>query len=157
MVPLTAWPQAVPVMPSAAEPMAMTSALRWKMVPRRDVRVDNGCGAIVFTVKKPVSLLVPTAKSLEQPIPAPDESQHDVDHFLCYQVKPQKKRTDGLPAAQLPKKAQRELVDQFQTRRYDLKKVAWLCNPIAKSGTPVLLAGPDKGASVALTPATVPG
>ena len=47
------------------------------------------------------------------------------------------------------------LTDAFQTRRYDLKKVASVCLPVAKSGSPQLLAGPNKGTPFALTRATV--
>ena len=117
--------------------------------PRGDFTVTNQCGAVVLTVKKPTSMLVPTGIDVVRPAP------HHLDHFLCYQAKTQKKRADGTPVAQFPKGVQAEVGDAFQTRRYDLKQVASVCLPVAKSGTPRLLAGPDKGAPFALEPATV--
>lgn len=126
-----------------------------KFAPRRDAHFVNECGDAVLTLAKPVSVLVPTAMDLEQSVAAPEESGHNLDHFLCYKVKPQKKRTDGTPVAPFPKGVQVDAVDQFGAKRYDLKKPAWLCAPASKSGTPTLLAGPSKGTPLSLTPAAV--
>jgi hypothetical protein len=55
----------------------------------------------------------------------------------------------------LPRGLQVDLADQFQTRRYDLKRITKLCNPVNKSGTPVYLAPPSKGSPALITPATI--
>jgi PKD repeat protein len=120
-----------------------------------DVHVVNQCGETWITAGKPVSLLVPTALDLDNPVAPPNESDHNVGHFLCYQAKQQKNRADGTPVAPFAKGVQADVTDHFQTRRYDLKKVVQLCNPVSKSGSPVLLAGPAKGAPLAITPATI--
>jgi hypothetical protein len=120
-----------------------------KFAPRIDVRVANQCGELTLTAKKPVSLLVPTGVDVAQPAP------NDVDHFLCYQVKVQKKLASGTPVAAFPKGVQADVADAFQTRRYDLKKVVSLCLPVAKTGSPQLLAGPSKGVPFPLAPSTV--
>jgi len=114
---------------------------------RRDgVTVINSCNTLRVSVTKPISLLVPTAMSVTAPVPAPDPLAHDVDHFLCYRAKVQTK---------LPKRMQVDVVDTFQSRRYDLKKVTKLCVPVAKSGTPVYLSGPDAGTPKVITAAAV--
>lgn len=51
------------------------------------------------------------------------------DDYLCHAAKAQKKRSDGMPLAPLPKGQQVVVEDQFQTRRYDLKKITKLCQP----------------------------
>jgi len=53
-----------------------------------DVLVENQFGQFVVDVKKPDRLLVPAAKSQDGPFSPrpPDNSAHDVDHFLCYQI-----------------------------------------------------------------------
>ncbi len=61
---------------------------------------------------------------------------HDVDHFLCYQAKAERKRPDGTSAPRVPQGMQVEVADQFQARRYDLKKVSKLCTPVAKGEDP---------------------
>lgn len=126
-----------------------------KFAPRRDVHIGNECGEAFLTVAKPVSVLVPTAVDSEQPVSAPAESGHNLDHFLCYKVRLQKKRTDGTTVTPFPKGVQVDAVDQFEVRRYDLKNPAVMCAPTSKSGTPTLLAGPSKGSPFPLTPATV--
>jgi hypothetical protein len=47
------------------------------------------------------------------------------------------------------------VADQFQTRRYTLKRITKVCNPVDKSGTPILLAGPAKGSPNPITPAVI--
>lgn len=120
-----------------------------------DVQVVNQCNDLLLEVGKPVSLLVPTAKSLTGPVTAPEPSGHELDHFLCYKAKPQAKLADGSRLPTFPKGIQVDVSDQFQTRRYDLKKITKLCNPVGKSGDPVLLSGPDKGAPKPISPATI--
>ncbi len=110
----------------------------------RAVHVVNQCDDVVVDVVKPVSLLVPTAKSLTEPVDPPGMLHHNLEHFLCYQAKAQTK---------LPKGIQVDVADQFQTRRYDLLKVTKVCNAVDKAGTPVILAGPQKGAAKPITPA----
>lgn len=120
-----------------------------------DVQVANQCNDLLLEVGKPVSLLVPTAKSLTAPVTAPNPASHELDHFLCYQAKAQAKLADGTKLPKFPAGIQVDVSDQFQTRRYDLKKITKLCNPVAKSGDPVLLAGPDTGAPKPIAPATI--
>jgi hypothetical protein len=122
-----------------------------KFRSRADVSVANQCGTVVLTLKKPVSLLVPTGLNVTEPAP------HEVDHFLCYQAKAQKKlTTTGVGVPTLPKGVQVDVATGASAaRRYDLKKVVSLCLPVAKSGAPKLLAGPNKGQDVALAPAAV--
>ena len=121
---------------------------------RSDVRIVNQCNDLLLEVAKPVSLLVPTAKSLTDPVTAPEPVHHNLEHFLCYQAKAQAKLADGTELPKFPKGIQVEVADQFQTRRYDLVKITKLCNPVDKAGTPTLLAGPNKGDAKPITPAT---
>jgi hypothetical protein len=125
-----------------------------KFEKRKDVRVVNQCSDLLLEVLKPVSLLVPTSKSLTDPVTAPDPVHHNLEHFLCYQAKAQAKLADGTKLPKFSKGIQVEVADQFQTRRYDLVKITKLCNPVDKKGTPVLLAGPSKGDAKPIEPAT---
>jgi hypothetical protein len=70
----------------------------------------------------------------------------ELDHFVCYAAKPRTKLAKG---------TQIDVADEFQTRRYDLKKIDKLCVPVAKSGTPFVLKGPDKGTPAPITAAAV--
>jgi hypothetical protein len=128
-----------------------------KTVPKfatlSDVRILNQCNDLVVQIAKPVSLLVPAAKDLGAPPSAP--GNHERDHFVCFQAKPQKKRASGEALPKFPKGTQAEIADQFETRRYDLLKLTKLCLPSEKSGTPSYLKGPDKGQPASLAPATV--
>jgi hypothetical protein len=119
-----------------------------------DVRVANQCNDLLLEVGKPVSLLVPTAKSLTVPVTALDSVHHNLEHYLCYAAKPQTKLADGTKLPKFPKGTQVDVADQFQTRRYDLLKITKLCNAVDKSGSPTLLSGPDKGAAKPIAPAT---
>jgi hypothetical protein len=120
-----------------------------------NVRVANACGETVITAAKPVTLLVPSAVDLNAAVPAPTENDHEVDHFLCHQAKAQKKDATGATVPALAKGAQVDVVDLFESKRFDLKKIVALCVPVAKSGAPVVLAGPAKGTAFPLTPATI--
>lgn len=51
-------------------------------------RISTQFGQIFVDVTKPAHILVPTAKSLVTPPPAPADPS--VDHFQCYQVKDRK-------------------------------------------------------------------
>jgi hypothetical protein len=129
-----------------------------KLAKQVDVAATTQCGGLTLTVTKPVAALVPTAASATAPVTAPSEATHELDHFLCYAAKAQKKRSDGTPVGGLAKGTQIDVADAIDpqtTRRYDVKKVAWLCDPVAKSGTPSILAGPAKGTPFPLTPASV--
>ena len=126
-----------------------------KFQKRPDVRIINQCNDLFVEVKKPKTLMVPTAKDLTMPVPAPDPGKHAVDHFLCYQVKVQRKLSDGTKLPKFPKGMQVDVEDQFQTRRYDLKKITKLCNPVAKSGSPKFLSGPNKGGDAPIEPASI--
>lgn len=77
------------------------------------------------------------------------------DHFLCFQVKAQKKRASGETLPKFSKGIQVEVADQFQTRRYDLTKLSKLCLPTDKSGMPRFLKGPAKGQPASLAPASI--
>jgi hypothetical protein len=48
-----------------------------------------------------------------------------------------------------------DVVDGFQTRRYDLKRVTKLCTPAGKSGAPTYLAGPAKGSAKTIESAVI--
>ncbi len=120
-----------------------------------DVRVLNQCSDVFLTLGKPVSLMVPTAKDLANPVTAPVEADHQRDHFLCFQAKAESKLLNGTALPKLPKGMQVDAVDQFQTRRYDLGKISKLCVPTDKSGTPIFLKGASQGQPATITPASV--
>jgi len=102
-----------------------------------NVAVANQCGSLTLTLTKPGSLLVPAAAAVgAAPTPLPP---HEVDHFLCYKAKAQTKLAKG---------TQVEVEDQFQTRRYDLKKPTRLCVPVSTDGTPAT----KKGVAVPIVP-----
>ena len=129
-----------------------------KFAPRVDVRLLNQCSDVTLVVKKPVSLLVPTAKSVSDPVDPPVEAEHEVDHFLCYRAKPEAKLASGGVLPKFPKGIQVDVADQFddsQARRYDLKSITKLCVPTAKSGNPLFLKGAAKGTPATIAPASV--
>lgn len=111
-----------------------------------DVHVLNQCSDVALVAKKAVTLLVPTAKDLASAPTPPVEANHELDHFLCYAAKARTKLAKG---------TQVQVGDQFQTRRYDLKKIDKLCVPVAKSGAPLFLKGENKGTPATITPAAV--
>src|SRR5205085_4742626 len=98
--------------------------------------------------RKPASLLVPTRRDLLG-------TSHPIDHFLCYDVKPQQKLSDGTLVPAFPKGVQMVVEDQLQARRYDLTGITKLCNPVSKAGNPVVLKGPTRGQPFPITPAAV--
>lgn len=120
-----------------------------------DVRITNQCNDLLIEVKKPVGLLVPTLKGIATMPPPPDPASHDLDHFLCYSAKAQRRNADRSPLPRFPKGIQVDVTDQFQARRYELRKITKLCSPTDKAGSPVILTGSDAGTPVVIEPATV--
>lgn len=97
---------------------------------RRDVQITNQFGALFLTTIKPDRLLVPTAKSLTEPVDPPNPDSHNVDHFKCYKVKIMK------GASKFPKGVQASVADQFTdpAKLFDIKKPTRLCTPVSKNG-----------------------
>lgn len=95
---------------------------------RRDITVNNQFGELQLTTLAADRLLVPTAKSLTEPVDPPDPDSHNVDHFKCYTVKV----TKGAP--KFPKGLQATVSDQFTDppKVFDLKKPTRLCAPVSK-------------------------
>ena len=113
------------------------SAGKFPKIP--NVAATSPCGPLTLTLVKPESLLAPVARQT-----APfDPLTAEVDHFLCYKAKAQTKLAKG---------TQVDVVDDFQTRRYDLKKPTRLCVPVTTAGTPAVLKG---GAAVPFTATTL--
>ena len=106
-----------------------------KFLKIANVATTSQCGVLTLTLVKPESLLVPVARQT-----APfDPLTAEVDHLVCYKAKSQTKPAKG---------TQVDVVDDFQTRRYDLKKPTRLCVPVTTAGTPAALKG---GAPVPFT------
>lgn len=120
-----------------------------------NIHVVTQCNDIRIQVRMPMSLLLPTNKSLNAPVPPPDDNLHDVDHFLCYRARAERTLPDGTRLPAFQRGIQVDVADQFQTRRYDLERIDKYCVPVAKSGTPLFLSGPDGGTPKAITPATI--
>ena len=117
---------------------------------KRNVLITNQCNTdLILEVQKPESILVPSNKDVTGSQPGrPDPATHDVDHFLCYKARTPPRSADGTRLPRFPRGIQVEVVDQFDgddPRRYDLRKVTKLCNPVDKSGTPILRSGPNRG------------
>jgi hypothetical protein len=124
-------------------------------VMAQNVRIVTQCNDVPINVRKPVSLLLPTRKDLGMAVPPPVESAHNVDHFLCYKARAERTLPDGTRLPRFPRGIQVDVADQFQTRRYDLLRIEKLCAPVAKSGAPVFLSGPDAGAARPIGSATI--
>ncbi len=120
-----------------------------------DVVTKTSCSDLTVQLKKASALLVPTNTDESAPTTAPLELEHNLDHFLCYDAKVQKKAGDGSPLPKFQKGAQVDVDDGSTTRTYELTKIRRLCVPTAKSGTPVFLSGPDAGLPAPITPATI--
>ena len=120
-----------------------------------DIRILNQCNDLFLEVKKPERLLVPTNKKLSGPAPAVNPEGNNRDHFLCYKAGVVSRLSDGRPAPDFPKGIQVEVSDQFQSRRYDLTRITRLCSPVAKSGEPFYLEGPNQGTPFPLEPAEI--
>ena len=88
----------------------------------REVRVSNQFGIRQLSVVKPVTLCVPSLKRKGAgAAPTGSNPTLVLDHFRCYDVKPQ-------PAARTVK-----LVDQFKTTKTKVLRVVRLCNPVRKN------------------------
>jgi hypothetical protein len=99
-----------------------------------NIRVRNqfhpeGSELVVDTIK-PNRLLVPTAKDLNNPVEAPDNDAHNVDHYKCYKVKVSKGQPKFEPILGV------SVDDQFTdgAKLFDLKTPTRLCTPVDKNG-----------------------
>jgi hypothetical protein len=98
---------------------------------RTRLRIENqfhpAPGELLVDTLKPDRLLVPTATSLTQPVPAPDPLGHDVDHYKCYKVMPSRGTTfKRVPAV--------SILDQFnQPGSMDVVRPTRLCTPVSKN------------------------
>lgn len=118
-----------------------------KHVPQTNVRVDNQFGTIFVETIKPNRLLVPTAKSLTDPVGSLDPEP--IDHFKCYKVKVKTKICQDDPTARcmndddcatgacnlgFPKGILVTLDDQFPDtpKLYEVRKPKKLCTPVDK-------------------------
>ncbi len=113
---------------------------------RKDVLVNvQTCDDAVVTLVKPVSVWIPTAMDEVKAVAAPDPNQHGVDAFTCYKAVAQRRFTNGDPAPKFPKKVQMDAEDEFQDRRYDLKKISKVClaTSISNIGTPIAIQDPN--------------
>jgi hypothetical protein len=117
-----------------------------------DVRVENPCGDLVVTLKKPQHLLMPALVDPPAPGLPPTAESHEVADFRCYSVQVQRKRSDGTPLAPFPKGIQLDVDDGIESHRYDLKKLTRLCYPVAESGAPAVL---KTGVPIPFTPAAL--
>ena len=89
--------------------------------------VTNAFGQVTVDTGKVDRLLVPAAKDLAAPVPAPETPA--VDHFRCAKVKVSKGAPKFEPVGAV------SIVDQFsQPALYDLKKPTRLCSAVDKNG-----------------------
>lgn len=96
---------------------------------KHKVKVTNQFGDFFVTTTRPDRLLVPTAKSLTNPVDLPNPATHNVDHFKCYRVE----KTKGSP--KFPAKIQAPVADQFHGfKTYQVKNPTRLCTPVDKNG-----------------------
>jgi hypothetical protein len=93
---------------------------------RRSVRVEDQFGEVFLDTIEPDRLLVPSLKSLDDPIP--DDALPDpfpIEHFKCYTVE-LSEHGEFEPIQVL-------LEDQFeQPKLFDVRKPKQLCNPVSK-------------------------
>ncbi len=91
-----------------------------------DQMVTDQFGTINLTALRPISLLVPSAKSLVGP-PAPIDPA-PIDHYQCYAVgNAGKARVDDI-----------SVVDQFGAKTLDIKRASRLCVAADKRGEGVI-------------------
>ena len=88
--------------------------------------VQDQFGSLTLDVVKPLTLQVPTAKSLSAPPPAPVDPAPD--HFQCYRVR----TASGAPRF-VPRPGV-AIEDQFGARTVTVKKPKRLCVPANKNG-----------------------
>jgi hypothetical protein len=92
----------------------------------REVRVSNQFGIRQLSVVRPVTLCVPSLKRKGAgAAPTGPNPELVLDHFRCYDVKPQT----------TPRTV--KLADQFNTTKTQVVQVVRLCNPVRKNNTPV--------------------
>ena len=89
--------------------------------------VDQFNPSGLFVDAKKVShLLVPSVKSLTGPTPVATPAAYVTDHFECYKIGITKNTPKFVPQLGV------SLGDQFGTMTVDVKKPAFLCNPVDK-------------------------
>ncbi len=110
-----------------------------------NVRVVTTCSDLYLELRQPKRILVPAAMDPNGPASAPTQDDHGLDRYLCYEVRPQRRRADGTRPPSFPRGSQIEVADAFQARRYDLDGVTRLCVAIDVSGTPMWKNGPQVG------------
>jgi cysteine-rich repeat protein len=108
-------------------------------------RIVNACDDVSLELRGPTTLLVPTSKSVGGPAPRL-AANHALDHYLCSEVETR---------ARLPRGVQVDVADQFQTRRYNLRRLTRLCSPVDKSGSPIFQSGASRGAPKPISPAMI--
>lgn len=143
--------------PSVVFPLGITDLLthlesyqirgRQKRV-RRAVLVENQFGQLVLDVGKADRLLVPASKSHTDPLPPPNPTTHNVDHFLCYTVKVHEGDSDSDSDSDSGSDSDSDsdgdsdrnrfrtvfVEDQFrQPKSLDVKRPRRLCNPAIKN------------------------
>jgi hypothetical protein len=129
-------------LPTSVAGYAVKTAKGAAKFHKRGQHVVSACSDATVSVTKPSTLLVPSLTSSQTP-----PTDNLVDHYLCYAAKAK---------GAIAKNAQADVVDaRGTTTRWDLKKLSLVCNPVDKSGTPTLLAGPDKKQAFPITPASV--
>src|SRR5437870_2988582 len=102
--------------------------------PHTNILVTNQIGDIHVDTIRPDLLLVPTAKSLTSPPPAPPDPQSEnVDHYKCYKVH----LTPHTPT--FPTRVFVTVADQFTSPAKTLRLVRpkHLCTPVEKNGEAV--------------------
>ena len=92
------------------------------MVPD-SVTVANQFGTLEVDLVKPDLLLLPSARSLDPPPPAP-LPPGPLDHFQCYRVTRARTHLDGL-----------SIVDDLGILLVDVKRPRRLCVPVDVNGT----------------------
>ena len=120
-----------------------------------NIQVENQFNHLTLEALKLDSLLVPTNKNLTGAADPVDENTLNVDHFLCYKARVQKKDDAGANLPNFPRGTQIVVTDQFDQpdRQYDLLRVSRLCNPVKKTGTPTFLNGPQRNQPKIVSPA----
>jgi len=138
--------------------LAKTEPAQPKFVKRANLKVVNQFGTLLVDALEQKTLLAPTAKSLQEPVPPPDPQGHEVDHFKCYKAKARSKLCLGDPArrcktdtdcgeagpcaGKFPEGLEVTLEDQFtDPRRYVVAEPSELCTPVDKNGEGIKHAG----------------
>lgn len=101
-------------------------------LPQLGLRFATAIGAFVVDTLKVERLLVPTAKGIGAPLPAPDPMLHDVDRYKCYRVR------HGAGTPSLPRGATAPtvlLANQFtDATSFVLTKQTRLCTAVDENG-----------------------